>query len=109
MLSKRQRLSRKDFSFVYKHGKRLNTPLYSLIYKDTNTKPQFSVVVSKKVSKSSVTRHILKRRFYGAIRDFLKKQPDFSQSVVVILHPQSAKEPYSVITQHIYTSFLSLI
>lgn len=105
MLSKKQRLSRKEFSLLYKNGKRGNTKLFSFIYKKTDKKPQFSVVVSKKVSKKSPQRHLIKRRVYSAIREFLAEYPDFSYSVILLTLPSIKESKYNEIKEVIYKNF----
>lgn len=110
MLSKKQRLSRKEFSLVYKNGRRLNANLFSLVYKkiDTAHIPRFSVVVSKKVSKSAVGRHLLKRRVYASVREFLKANPNFSYDSIFILHPLIKKDSFEEIKTSVSTTLSTL-
>lgn len=52
------------------------------------TKPRFSVVVSKKISKSAVVRNRYKRRVYNAIEDIFKKSNENYSAGVYIFFPK---------------------
>lgn len=69
------RLSRPDFSTVTQdhEAQRVTSPHFSVIF--SPKAHGVAVVVSKKVSKSSIGRHILKRRTRAAAREwYLKHQ-----------------------------------
>ena len=70
MLTQKSRLLRADFSGV-ERGARLSSPHLSLTYRRTDAlEGRFAVVVSKKVAKRSVDRHLLKRRALEVIKLF---------------------------------------
>lgn len=104
MLSKKQRLSRKNFSSVFSLGKKKRTDLYLLLYLKKQIPPQFSVVVSKKVSKGSVVRHVIKRRVYHIIHLFLRDNPEFSYSCIFIISPSIQKHDFVSVKEHIFKS-----
>jgi ribonuclease P protein component len=56
--------------FVYRNGKTVRSPLASLKYVVNDRRKQYrlAVVVSKKVSKSAVTRNRIRRRLYEIVR-----------------------------------------
>jgi ribonuclease P protein component len=56
--------------YVYRNGKTVRGPLCSLKYviNDRRKTYRLAVVVSKKVSKSAVTRNRIRRRLYEAVR-----------------------------------------
>ncbi len=67
MLSKKRRIPRSAFPSG-RDGNVFHAPHLSLRFvRDQHTPSQFSVVVSKKVAKTSVARHKLKRRAYDAL------------------------------------------
>ena len=70
MLSAKYRFhSRGGVNFTYKHGRRINTPLVTLIYApNSRKKTRCAVVVSKKVMKTAIGRNRIRRRVYEAIR-----------------------------------------
>ena len=108
MLSKKQRLSRKEFSRIYKNGKRVSTPLFYFIYKKSDKKARYSVVVSKKVSKSAVGRHKIKRRVYNILSAYIKQYPEHIYDGIFIISPQITKESIDTITQTIVKTLNSL-
>ena len=71
MLPKKSRLSRADFVEVGR-GVRLSSPHFSLSYRHRtpSKEGQVAVVISKKVAKRSVDRHLLKRRMLAVLRDY---------------------------------------
>ncbi len=66
MLPKNTRFDRTSFARTLRAGRRIHTPLLSLVHVTT---PDFRVaaVVSKKVAKRAVVRNQLRRRLYVAI------------------------------------------
>ena len=90
MLSKQRRLPRKLFPTDLRQGQVVHTHHFSLRVVRANTVPEVrpletrgrtsgkarvSVVVSKKVAKSAVDRHLVKRRVYEAVATFEKTTP----------------------------------
>jgi ribonuclease P protein component len=69
MLPASQRLSRVEFSTVFKNGRRFHSEHFTLVY-DPTFPTKASVVVSKKVAKLAVTRNLLRRLAYATVRSF---------------------------------------
>ncbi len=93
MSNRRIHLSRSDFTAVSsdRSAKRVNTTHFSV-----TTSPAgvgCAVVVSKKVAKSSVQRHLLKRRVREAVAPFC----DASSALIVYARAGAASLPYSEI------------
>ncbi len=67
MLQKKERLNREKFNRFFSVGRRVHSPLFTLIY---TPHPTFhgAVVVSKKVAKLAVTRNTIRRRIYAMLR-----------------------------------------
>jgi ribonuclease P protein component len=74
MLSKKQRLTKKEFDNIFAIGKRYHCPTLQLIY---NPDDVFhgAVVVGKKVYKKAVDRNRLRRQIYNIVYRFHKKTP----------------------------------
>ena len=108
MLSKKQRLSRKEFSLIYKNGKRVSTPLFYFIYKKAQERSRYSVVVSKKVSKSAVGRHKIKRRVYSILSEYIKQHPTHIYDGIFIMSPQVSKESVDTIKQTVVKTLHAL-
>lgn len=75
MIPRRLRLSRKDFESVTS-GKslvRATSSHFAISYGPAEAAGGCGVVVSKKVERSSVKRHLLKRRMREVLRNFCSK------------------------------------
>lgn len=69
MLVQKNRLKTLDFDKVFNFGKKAATKDVFVKYLDNDlTYPRFAVAVSKKNVSSAVKRHLLKRKFFNAIR-----------------------------------------
>ena len=75
MLSKKQRIGRKEFMEIISRGRRYNsTHLTLYLLKEANAgNSVFSFSASKKVSKKATSRNTLRRRGYSVINKILKK------------------------------------
>lgn len=71
MLSSTQKVSRALFKPVMLKGRRYASSSFNISYlfTEANDKARFSVVVPKKVEKSSVKRNYIKRVMYSLIRE----------------------------------------
>ena len=71
MLNKKFRFhSRGGVNYVYKNGKTIRKPGMSLVFcENTRGFTRICVVVSKKVSKTAVSRNRIRRRVYEALRE----------------------------------------
>ncbi len=73
MLKKQSRLSRLAFNGVFRAPKRSHSPHFQLLYVPEETLTA-SVVVSKKIAKTAVSRNTLRRRVYNLLRNASKEQ-----------------------------------
>ena len=73
MIPKKSRINREDFEKMMKMGRLCNGGLFSLRFlKNTGKSTHFSVVVSKKVAKTAVSRNKIRRRAYSLLRKAFK-------------------------------------
>ncbi len=86
MLKKAQRLTRLEFSHFFKVGKRINDPLFTIIYAP-NTTFKGAVVVSKKLYKSAPSRNRLRRQAYALLAE--KTQNNNAMSLIIIFNPKA--------------------
>ncbi len=96
MLSKKNRIARKDFPARNKQGFRVFSPLFSgTIYKNEGG-VKVSVVVSKKTAKTAVARNYLRRIFYEAASESTKS---FSEGALIVFYPkiEAQKAIFSVL------------
>ncbi len=70
MFATHQRLSRPEFETCFTSGRRYHGEVATVIFCPSPTL-KVSAVVGKKVSKSAVTRNLLRRRVYAQLRDYL--------------------------------------
>ena len=72
MLSKQKRISRKEFNQLYSSSKNLRGSFFILKYSKDIDLFKVSIVVSKKVAKTSVERHFIKRHVYTVFENLEK-------------------------------------
>jgi ribonuclease P protein component len=99
MLKKKERLTRKEFDRSFSVGKRLHSPYLQLIYEESAL-PHGSVVVGKKVAKKAVDRNRLRRRIYGVLYEFQKKEPR-PLTIILIAKPGLFTLQRSVVSQQV--------
>lgn len=94
MLPKEEKISRKNFSTVFKHSKTISRGSFFVLKKQETPKFSFSVVISKKVAKKATERNYLKRITYNLCKDIKHKTPNFSGSFVLVFQkkPESFKD-----------------
>lgn len=83
MLPRKSLISlKKEFPRIRKEGKIYDCPSFGLVVAyGSNTGPQASFVVSKKIDKKSVVRHEVKRKLADAVSSFL---PNLNNSVELV-------------------------
>lgn len=85
MLSKKERLTKKEFDRSFSLGKRIHSPYIQLI---VHPSPSFhgAVVVGKKVCKKAVDRNAIRRSLYGVLYRFSKEHL-LASTVIVVAKP----------------------
>lgn len=84
MLSRKYRANRTDIENAIKMGQTVSENYsYAKVSRKDPEKAGFAIVVSKKIEKTSVGRHLIKRKISAAIEASLPKMsPDFKRTVV---------------------------
>jgi ribonuclease P protein component len=73
MFSRKNRIPREKLEEIIKQSKSLGGDFFNIKFSENNLDfPRFSVVVAKKTCKSSVGRHLLKRRAVSMIKSQIK-------------------------------------
>lgn len=73
MLARKYRVNKESILDVIKTGKRFDSVLFSLKKKKNGLLyNRFAVVVAKKDEKTSVGRHLIKRKIWNAIAEIMK-------------------------------------
>lgn len=101
MLSKKYRFhSRGGVNYVYKHGKTIRSAGVSLVFCDNARKfTRFSVVVSKKVAKTAVSRNRIRRRVYEVLRENLEYIPKERDYIFVIYDKKIGEMPHNKVVE----------
>lgn len=101
MFTKKQRLTKKEFEYVFKNGKRIHSPVVQLIYTPTD-EFHCSAVVGKKIYKKAVDRNRLRRRMYAvAYKSF--KNVVKNGSFILVAKPALREVPKSDFSDDITT------
>lgn len=97
MLAKKYRFhSRGGVKYVYQKGKTIRRAKMSLVFCDNSRGfTRIAVVVSKKVSKTAVSRNRIRRRVYEAIRQNFEFIPPKRDYIFVVYSADILKIPYS--------------
>ena len=103
MLKKKERLNREQFSRSFSLGRRIHSPLFTLVYEPTK-KLGVAVVVSKKVARKAVLRNKIKRRVYNSIRVQLQ-HASRTGTFIFLVKPSVLKHSYQEITAEIQVLF----
>lgn len=92
MLPRRNRLSREGFDSL-SNARRYSSKHFSVAVSKSTQIQGFGVVVSKKVSRLSVGRHLIKRRIYSVLKDFGAT----NSALIVYVRPGAEKLPFSTL------------
>lgn len=92
MLPRRRRLSREGFDSLSK-ARRFSSTHFSIAVSENGPHKGFGVVVSKKVARLAVSRHLMKRRIYSILSTFNAEK----WAVVVYVRAGAEKIPFSSI------------
>ncbi len=92
MLNTKFRASKNDIDEAIKSGKTISGEyVYAKISRIDVAKPVFSIIVSKKVEKTSVGRHFMKRKISSMLeKEIAKMRSDFKR--IVIIFPKKKED-----------------
>ncbi len=103
MLSHKYRPTRLDIEETIKTGISIfGKVLYAKISKKEMIKPSFAIVVSKKTEKTSVGRHLIKRKISSYIEENLEKiNPSFKKTVVFFIKKTTEPLDYTEVKKDV--------
>lgn len=104
MIPRKNRLRQeRDFSRVFREGKRAHTPHFFVsAAKGLTSRPRAAVIVAARVIKKAQKRNLWKRRIREVLRQFLpeiKKNWDFA----VVLKKTPEEKPVAALAREIHT------
>jgi ribonuclease P protein component len=70
MFSKKNRMTKSEFSLLWENGRRIHTRDITIVSLPSDTL-KVSVVVGKKVNKIAAERNAIRRRVYGIVKSML--------------------------------------
>lgn len=104
MLPKKERLSRNEFNRFFSAGKRIHTPLFTLVYTPCH-ELHTAVVVPKKCAPLAVVRNKIRRRVYESVRQYRKMHGFCGVCIFIVkkgiqevTYPTLAKEVHAQLT-----------
>ena len=93
MFSRKNRIPKEKLEEIIKQSKSLGSDFFNIKYIENNLNfSRFSVIVSKKVTKSSVGRHLLKRRLCSIINS--EANYFLGKDCVFFLKKEAVKESF---------------
>ncbi len=101
MLSKKFRATRANIAETVKTGKTIpGNILYAKVSRTPTVSAGFAIIVAKKVEKTSVGRHYIKRRTNSFLEEqLLKMNPDFKNTVVFFVKKTKEALDYTVLKE----------
>lgn len=96
MLNRKYRAKRANIDEVIKTGISIfGKFVYAKISRKDSEKPGFAIVISKKTEKTSVGRHLIKRKISSYIENFLPKiNPEFKKTVIFFIKKSDSPISY---------------
>lgn len=106
MLSKKERLTKKEFDRFFANGRRCHGNLFTLVCGDSTTF-HGAVVVGKKVFKHAVDRNRLRRRLYNILYR-LSRDHDLKGVYIILTKPAAAKATFAILRADLEKVLISL-
>jgi len=85
MFQRKYRANREDIEKTIKNGFNIQGNfVYAKVSREKRENTTFAIIISKKTEKTSVGRHLLKRRIDSAIEDYIKvKKQEIFKTIIV--------------------------
>lgn len=77
MLSKKNRISKKEIDFLFKKGKQVNSSVFGFRFYIINGSPgpRISFIVPKSLARLAVERNLLRRKGYFVLKKYINRFP----------------------------------
>ena len=104
MLAKKYKLSKKDFGFLLRKGKRISLNWLGLVYLK-NPKPihNIGIIISAKAIKKATERNALKREIFHLIQSFVAAISDNNYKILLRIFrepgPKEKEEAFTKLTE----------
>ncbi len=98
MLSRKFRATREEIEETVKRGSTISGDLlYAKLSKGEGKNGKFSIIVPKKSEKSSVGRHLIKRRISADLESAIQKSNDFKKTLIIFANKAKIATSYEEI------------
>lgn len=105
MLSRKYRITKEYVEKVIKFGKGPNFDVFYVRKMSNNLENRrFSVIVSKKIEKTSVGRHLIKRRIWSIIEKIDENELSKNEDVVIFVKKIFSKDTLLAIKQDLLSA-----
>jgi ribonuclease P protein component len=74
MFNKAHRINSREFSELFKTGKKIHSDTFFIIYKQDDKPARYAVSVSKKKAKHAIDRNRIRRQIYAHLREYSAQQ-----------------------------------
>jgi ribonuclease P protein component len=105
MISKKHRLTKKQFNAVFNNGTIFHSDLFTICVVFGEIIPKASVVVSKKISQPAVVRNTLRRKIFASINECFQEKKITNGAYIFFLRRKklpSHKDLVEIIKQNIF-------
>jgi len=110
MLPRKYRASRISIEDVIKNGTIVSADfIYAKISRGVTKNTNFAVVVPKKTEKTSVGRHLIKRRVNSVIENYIENLPDLGKTIVFFVKKTEKQPSFKDIKSEIYLIFQKIL
>jgi ribonuclease P protein component len=94
MLARKYRANKADIGKTIKNGLNIQGSfLYAKVSREKKEKTSFAIIVSKKMEKTSVGRHLIKRRISSALEEIIKESKKDFFKTIVFFYKKTEKIP----------------
>ena len=102
MLPKKFRATKKEIENTLKNGKIISAGfIYAKVsYRDLKN-PTFAIIVPKKTEKTSVGRHLLKRRVGAVLESIIPSIENFNRTIIFFVQKSTTKPDFSEIKKSV--------
>lgn len=103
MLSRKYRANRQDIEETIKTGVIVSGVfIYAKVSRKDKKKNTFAIIIPKKTEKTSVGRHLIKRKINACIEDYLNKAGiDFKKTIILFIKKEEKTTNYKTIRKDV--------
>ena len=104
MIAKKYRFhGHNSLNYLYRNGRTVHGKTLAVRFVPNNHRelPRFSVIVSKKISKSAVKRNLIRRRIYEIVRHNIKPDSPAIDIAISVYSPEILSMPHAELEKQV--------